>query len=190
MQGKHPKDGMYLVIKVIINMYEGNNKHKDSFEIGLEFQDFIIRQLLRDYGIVIQPYSSKKYQFEQGESLQGYEIKYDARSTGDCTHGYCEATNNVAIEVYEKTNESNDKWIPSGILREDNTIFYVIGNYDMCWIVDKIVLRRMLKSGTYRVVQTLPTIKTMLIPINIMDEYAIQAIVFNDNYGKQAKLDL
>jgi hypothetical protein len=60
----------------------------------------------------------------------------------------------------------------------------------MCWIVDKIVLRRMLKSGTYRVVQTLPTIKTMLIPINIMDEYAIQAIVFNDNYSKQAKLDL
>jgi hypothetical protein len=48
----------------------------------------------------------------------------------------------------------------------------------------------MLKSGTYRVVQTLPTIKTMLIPINIMDEYAIQAIVFNNNYGKQAKLEL
>jgi hypothetical protein len=60
----------------------------------------------------------------------------------------------------------------------------------MCWIVDKIVLRRMLKSGTYRVVQTLSTIKTMLIPINIMDEYAIQAIVFNNNYGKQAKLEL
>jgi hypothetical protein len=60
----------------------------------------------------------------------------------------------------------------------------------MCWIVDKIVLRRMLKSGTYRVVQTLPTIKTMLIPINIMDEYAIQAIVFNNNYGKQSKLEL
>jgi hypothetical protein len=44
-----------------------------------------------------------------GESLQGYEIKYDARSTGDCTHGYCKATNNVAIEVYEKTNANNDK---------------------------------------------------------------------------------
>jgi hypothetical protein len=29
-----------------------------------------------------------------------------------------------------------------------------------------------------------------LIPINIMDEYAIQAIVFNNNYGKQAKLEL
>jgi hypothetical protein len=51
-------------------MYEGNNKHKDSFEIGLEFQDFIIRKLLHNYGIVIQPYSSKKYQFEVGESLQ------------------------------------------------------------------------------------------------------------------------
>ena len=60
----------------------------------------------------------------------------------------------------------------------------------MCWIVDKIVLRRMLKSGSYRVIQTLPTIKTMLIPINIMDEYAIQAIVFNNNFGKQGKLGL
>lgn len=171
-------------------MYEGNNKHKNSFEVGLEFQDFIITKLLRDFGIVIQPYSSKKYQFEIGESLQGYEIKYDARSTGDCTYGYNVATNNVAIEVYEKTNENNDKWIPSGILREDNTIYYVIGNYDMCWIVDKIVLRRMLKSGNYEIKITLPTIKTMLIPINIMDEYAIHAIIFNNNYGKQGKLIL
>ena len=190
MQGKHLKDGMYLVIKVIINMYEGNNNHKDSFEIGLEFQDFIIRKLLHNYGIVIQPYSSKKYQFEVGESLQGYEIKYDARSTGDCTHGYCEATNNVAIEVYEKTNGNNDKWVASGILRKDNTIYYVIGNYDMCWIIDKMVLIRLYRQNIYKVVETLSTIKTMLIPINIMDEYAIQAIVFNDNYGKQAKLDL
>ncbi len=181
---------MYLVIKVIINMYEGNNKHKDSFEIGLEFQDFIIRKLLHNYGIVIQPYSSKKYQFEVGESLQGYEIKYDARSTGDCTHGYCEPTNNVAIEVYEKTNKNNDKWTPSGILRKDNTIYYVIGNYDMCWIIDKMVLIRFYRQNIYKVVETLSTIKTMLIPINIMDEYAIHAIVFNDNYGKQAKLDL
>jgi hypothetical protein len=59
LQEKVLKDGMYLVTKLINNMYEGNNKHKDAFEIGLEFQDFIIRQLLRDYGIVIQPYSSK-----------------------------------------------------------------------------------------------------------------------------------
>lgn len=181
---------MYLEIKKTINMYEGNNGHKDSFEVGLQFQDFIIQKLLHNNGIVIQPYSSKKYQFEVGESVQGYEIKYDARSTGDCTNSYCEATNNVAIEVYEKTNKNDDKWIPSGILRDDNTIYYIIGNYDMCWIVDKIVLRRMLKSGSYRVVQTLPTIKTMLIPINIMDEYAIQAIVFNNNFGKQGKLDL
>jgi hypothetical protein len=110
-------------------MYEGNNKHKDSFEIGLEFQDYIITLLIKDHGIVIQPYSSKKYQFEIGESLQGYEIKYDARSTGDCTHGYCKATNNVAIEVDEKTNANNENWVKSGIFREDNTTHYLIGNY-------------------------------------------------------------
>lgn len=190
MQGKHHKDGMYLVIKLIINMYEGNNKHNDSFQIGLEFQDWIITQLLKDYGYVIQPYSSKKYQYEIGESIQGYEIKYDARSTGDCTYGKVIATNYVAIEVYEKKNKNDEKWIPSGILREDNTIYYVIGNYDMCWIIDKIVLKRLYKSNNYNVIETLPTMKTMLIPINIMDEYAIQAIVFNNNYGKQSKLDL
>jgi hypothetical protein len=64
LQEKVLKDGMYLVIKLINNMYEGNNKHKDSFEIGLEFQDYIITLIIKDYGIVIQPYSSKKYQFE------------------------------------------------------------------------------------------------------------------------------
>jgi hypothetical protein len=60
----------------------------------------------------------------------------------------------------------------------------------MCWIIDKMVLIRFYRQNIYKVVETLSTIKTMLIPINIMDEYAIQAIVFNDNYGKQAKLDL
>ena len=33
-------------------MYEGNNKHKDSYEIGLEFQDYIITLLIRDHGDV------------------------------------------------------------------------------------------------------------------------------------------
>jgi hypothetical protein len=181
---------MYLVIKVIIDMYEGNNKHKDSFEIGLEFQDYIITLLIRDHGIVIQPYSSKKYQFEVGESLQGYEIKYDARSTGDCTYGNCEATNNVAIEVYEKTNANNTNWIRSGIFREDNTTHYLIGNYHGCWIIEKRILRKLYHLNLYPVFETLPTIKSMLIPIDKMDNHAVHVFVFNENFGKQAKLEL
>ena len=109
-------------------MYEGNNKHKDSMEVGHQFQDFIINQFIIKYGIVISIYSSRKYQFDIGESRQGFEIKYDARSTGDNTYVKCTPTNLVAIEVYEKTNANNIDWVKSGILRDDNTTFYIIGN--------------------------------------------------------------
>ena len=172
-------------------MYEGNNIHDEkSFERGLEFQDFIITLLLKEHGIVIQPYSSKKYQFEIGESLQGYEIKYDARSTGDCTYYNCNATNNVAIEVEEKTNVNNKNWIKSGIFREDNTTHYLIGNYHGCWIIEKRILRKLYHLKLYPIVETLSTIKSMLIPIDKMDSHSIHVFVFNNNFGKQAKLEL
>jgi len=190
LQGKHLKDGMYLVIKVIINMYEGNNNHKDSIEVGHQFQDFIINQFIVKYGISISIYASKKYQFEIGESRQGFEIKYDARSTGDCTHIRCTATNLVAIEVFEKTNANNIEWVKSGILRDDNTMFYIIGNYHKAWWIEKKILQQVYNFGKYDVRQTKDTLKSLLIPIDYMDSICIDTLLFNNNLGKQTKLGI
>jgi len=179
---------MYLVIKVIINMYEGNNNHKDSMEVGHMFQDFIIEQFIIKYGIAISIYSSKHYQFKKGESRQGFEVKYDARSTGDSTHVKCTPTNNVAIELYEKTNAFNKEWVKSGILREDNTMFYIIGNYHKAWWIEKRILQEVYKTNKYPVLETKDTLKSLLIPIEMMDNFSIDVLIFNNNLGSQSKL--
>jgi hypothetical protein len=161
-------------------MYQGNNAHKNSLDVGLEFQDFIAERLIRELGIPLTYCTSRKYQYNVGENIQGVEIKYDARSTGCCAIMPNTPTGNVAIEVAEKTKASNDIWVDSGIFRNDNTWLYIVGNYDCAWIFDKKYLRRCAKSEAYRIKETLPTIKTMLIPVKAADEICAKKLVFND----------
>ncbi len=161
-------------------MYSGNNKHKNSLEIGHEFQDFIVERLIKDMGISVSIFQSKKYQFEKGESLQGVEIKYDARSTGDCTYYQCEQTGNVGIEIAEKSNADIKKWTPSGIYRLDNSWLYIVGNYQQAWVFAKKHLILLHKSGKFRTIQTLPTIQSMLLPIKDADAYCAKKLVFNN----------
>lgn len=157
-------------------MYVGNSTHENTLEIGHEFQDFVVEKLINELGISISIFQSKKYQFTKGESLQGVEIKYDARSTGDCTYKECKATNNVAIEVAEKSNKNNFNWIRSGIYRLDNSWLYIVGNYQNIWVFGKKHLVLMHQSGKYKEIQTLPTLKTMLLPIEYADKYCLKKI--------------
>lgn len=153
--------------------YKGNSIHKNSLEVGHEFQDYVVEILTKHKGLSISIYQSKKYQFSKGESLQGIEIKYDSRSTGDCTYNKCTATNNVAIEVAEKTNINLSDFTPSGIYRRDNTWLYIVGNYHQFWAFGKKHLILLHKKGNYKTIQTLPTILTMLIPLKVADEYCL-----------------
>lgn len=166
---------MFLAIKSMM-MYENNNIHLDSLETGRQFQDFVMNKLSSLLGISVSVFSSKKYQFEVGESIQGIEIKYDARSTGDCTYYECKATGNVAIEVAEKKDKLNKYFMPSGIYSKDNTWLYIVGNYNTLWFFAKKHLILMHKSNKYKTLQTLPTIKTMLLPIDDADKYCVKKI--------------
>lgn len=159
-------------------MYVGNSIHENTLEIGHEFQDFVVEKLINELGISISIFQSKKYQFTKGESLQGVEIKYDARSTGDCTYKECKATNNVGIEVAEKSNKNNFNWIKSGIYRLDNSWLYIVGNYQNIWVFGKKHLVLMHQSEKYKEIQTLPTLKTMLLPIEDADKYCLKKICF------------
>lgn len=158
--------------------YAGNTYHTNTLEIGQEFQDFIVERMAKDMGISISLYQSKKYQFDKGESLQGVEIKYDARSTGDCTYKQCKASGNVAIEVAEKSKPSMPSFTPSGIYRRDNTWLYIVGNYQCAWVFSKKTLQLMHASGIYNIAQTLPTLQTMLLPIADADKYCSKKLVF------------
>lgn len=158
--------------------YNNNNMHTDSLEIGVEFQDFVIELLANRLGLVLSIFQSKKYQYNMGETVQGVEIKYDARSTGDCTYYENDQTDNVVIEIGEKTNKGNLEFVNSGILRGDNTWIYIVGNYHQIWIFSKKMLLLLYKSGRYREVVTLPTVKNMMLPVLDADKYCAKKITF------------
>jgi hypothetical protein len=160
-------------------MYEGNSIHKDALNVGQEFQDFIVEHFAKELGISISIFQSKKYQYNVGESLQGVEIKYDARSTGDCTYYECNATGNVAIEIAEKTKASNKDFCASGIYRRDNTWLYVVGNYDCAWVFAKstLILLHNSKTKIYKI-NEMKTLRSMLLPIADADKFCAKKLIF------------
>lgn len=134
-----------------------NSGHADSFEVGNQFQDFICISLAK-HGIILQNINSKKYQFNMGENLQGFEIKFDGPHT---------RTHRLSIEIAEKTNGENPCWVNSGIYRNDNSWLYICGNYELFFIFPVILLRGLHKSGRYKEAewpQEYPTIRKFYLP--------------------------
>lgn len=112
--------------------------YKQKLEVGVEYQDFICDKLrTMNPARIIMPYSSKKYQFSHGESASGYEIKYDGRMAD---------TGNIYIEVAERSSARVKKWTDSGIMREDNSVYYLIGDYNKAYIFSKHQLRHLLSD--------------------------------------------
>ena len=104
--------------------------YQDSYEKGVEYQDYIVKQLYQ-VGIPLVCFTSRKYQRE-GENIAGFEIKFDDRMR---------ETGNVYFETAEKTDAGNKDFMASGIFRNDNTWLYVIGDYDTVYICGKAHLR-------------------------------------------------
>ena len=154
------------------NYSENNSGHIDSFEVGNEFQDFVCIELAKQ-GIILQNINSKKFQFNVGENLQGFEIKYDARCTGD--RGTT-ATNQLSIEIAEKTRADNSKFVPSGIYRNDNSWLYIQGNFKTFWIFSKKLLILLHRSGRYKE-HELPTIKKFYLPMEDADRFCAKKVI-------------
>ena len=108
-----------------------HSKNGQSFEQGMEFQDWVVEQLNKR-GFYIQLHSSKRYQFDRGESVQMAEIKLDNRFL---------ETGRLSIEIGERTAVGK-LWVASGIYRSDNTVFYIQGNWSRIYLFDKRVLQR------------------------------------------------
>ena len=132
---------------------------KDSLEKGLAFQDFVCIVLAQRH-IVLQNIGSKKFQIEVGENLQGFEIKLDRR---------CGDTGRLSIEVAEKSSRDVLWWTPSGIMREDNSILYIQGNYDCFWVFGKNWLRRWLEEKSPQVEDFNGTIRRFFLDNEVAD---------------------
>lgn len=142
-------------------------KSASSYQDGLEFQDFVCCELSMS-GIVLQNLSSRKWQFEVGENLQGFEIKMDA---------LCTKTRRLSIEIAEKSrNDETLQWTSSGILRKDNSWLYIQGNYDVLFIFAKNWLQRYYKEAKPEVLEKLGTIKTFYLPFDLAYKCAAKVV--------------
>jgi hypothetical protein len=135
----------------------------NSLERGLEFQDFVCI-VLAQRNIILQNISSKKYQFEVGENLQGFEIKLDKR---------CTDTQRLSIEVAEKSSRNVLAWTPSGIMRDDNSFLYIQGNYECFWVFGKNWLIRYMEEKSPLIEEFNGTIKRFFLDSEVADVGAI-----------------
>jgi len=106
--------------------------YKDQLEAAMEYQDFVSDALRRDFGIYLGVYNSRRWQQQKGESAAGVEIKLDTRFS---------KTKNLYIEVTEKSNANLADYTESGILRNDGTWLYLIGDYNEAFLFSKRQLR-------------------------------------------------
>jgi hypothetical protein len=109
---------------------------------GAAFEFYIYEQFLDRVGIEIV--SLPKGHHILGENYEGIEVKYDARM---------HSTGNVYIEVAEKSHPNKPKYYPSGIMRADNSHFYLIGNYKEAFVFGKAQLVALVNEHDYRCVQ-------------------------------------
>lgn len=120
-----------------------NNYYNEQLEEALEYQDFVVQVMMRR-GTPICVYSSRKNQYK-AESANGYEIKYDKRF---------KKTGRLYIETHEKTSHTNSKWVESGILKNDNSKYIIIGDYEHIFIFSKHQLVREYKQCKWNTVNT------------------------------------
>lgn len=104
-------------------------------EIGEQYQDFVMKELLK-IGVVVQCYSSGKYQYECGESISGIEIKHDSK---------IKETKRIYFET-NAINKDLNKFVKGGIFKEDNAWLYVIGDEDDIYIFAKAQIKQLCET--------------------------------------------
>ena len=141
-------------------------KHVDSYQRGVEFQDYVCAVLARQ-GLILQNLQSRRYQWSVGENLQGWEIKLDE---------LCTRSGRLSIEVAEKSKAANALWVPSGIMREDNSWLYVQGNYDVLFIFGKKMLRAWHKQKRPELFEALGTVQKFYISMTDAERVAAKVV--------------
>lgn len=152
-------------------------KYEDYYKLklqeGTQYQDFIVKKFLTK-GIVLIPFSSKHYQYTEGETTgKLVEIKFD---------GMYSKTGRFWIEVEEKSNPTINGWTLSGIHRD--SYWYLIGNNVEAFVLDMKDIRGDQRNHTIRENNT-GTSRGFLLSKKQMEQLCLFKCRFND---KELKL--
>lgn len=145
-----------------------DNKHADPLKIGEAYQEKIARIIKERYGVTIHYYKTKREQYTIGESVEGFEIKFDS---------WISRSGRMSIEVGEKTRKDLPHFTDSGILRMDNTKWYCQGDNFYCWVFSKKKLRDYyFMSKPHVIDDNPPTIRKFYIRLDVADKLAAKKI--------------
>ena len=137
--------------------------YQKQLEAGQRFQDYIASRLY-DEGIVLVNFQSREAQQEDGENKLGLEIKWDDKLA---------QTGNVWIEVEEKSDPQQPRYVPSGIDRDDGTWLYGIGDYREFFVFSKRTLRKYRQHTDPTIVENgTKTSRAFLLPRQLATELA------------------
>lgn len=140
------------------------DEYKKHFQEGLEYQDFIKDLLIKELGLPLTTYTSKKYQLK-GENKQGIEIKYNSKYTEyKCCY----------FEIAEKAKKENSRYIDSGIYRLDSWLF-VCGDYNTIFIFGTKFLRQLFEAKNYEI-KIKPTSRGFVLKEADLNKYCLKKI--------------
>ncbi|NLN33176.1 MAG: hypothetical protein GX159_06235 [Flavobacteriaceae bacterium] len=105
-----------------------NSYFKRQLQEAFLFENFIAEKIKTEYGLDIEPFFSSQGQYELGENALGIEIKNDK---------LIKETGNIYIEFQEKSGEHLSNYTNSGILKQDNTRYFLMGDYSEFFILRK-----------------------------------------------------
>lgn len=149
-------------------------------EDDLQFQDYCV-ELLYKAGIPIQVYGSKKYQIKVGESIGRVEIKHDKKMK-DKEGNW----KNIYIE-YAERHDPEKPFVYSGILRDDNTLYYMIGNYERTFLLGKFQLLAILHNFEKK---ETPTSKGIVVPIEYLEKHKPIILMEWDNGNEKKNYEI
>jgi hypothetical protein len=139
--------------------------YNEKLQEGLEFQD-VVTQALYMRGIVVVGFSSRRFQNRVGENMLGAEIKRD---------GNFRKTGNLYLETAEKSHPKNPEYVTSGVMRNDNSWLFVIGDEQTIYIFSTKYLRMLIAQKDWREIRKTTSIGRLM-PISDAERYAIRRI--------------
>ncbi|MDR6941386.1 hypothetical protein [Mucilaginibacter pocheonensis] len=101
---------------------------KEKLQVSLGFENYIEKLVKEQYGLDLGPYLTPEGQYDDGENELGIEIKNDT---------LIKKTGNIYLEYGEKSHGGNLNFIESGILKNDKSIYFLIGDTDAFYIFKK-----------------------------------------------------
>lgn len=146
-----------------------DSKHLDPLRMGELYQEIIRVILSRRLRFDLHFHEGQEQQYTLGESEEGVEIKLDA---------WCGRTGRLSIEVAEKTRAAQARFVPSGIMRQDNSLWYVQGDLKHCWVFKREALRAFFRDTRPAVIEDDPsTIRKFYLPVGEANRLA------SDHFG-------